>query len=106
MDALQIAGTVTGVLGAVSGVGLALRWMHRRWRVVEHFLEDWRGEEARPGVAARPGVPERLAAIEAELRPNSGHSLRDAVTRIEASVEAHVRDPRAHETSPASPSAP
>jgi hypothetical protein len=58
--------------------------------MVREFLEDWRGEEARPGYHKRPGVMERLVSLEEhmhgvthELKPNSGLSLRDAVDRIE-----------------------
>lgn len=59
------------------------------WR---QFLEDWRGEPARPGIApARLGVLERLSKLEADvsasrsqLTPNGGSSLLDKVDRIEA----------------------
>lgn len=49
-------------------------------------MDDWAGEEPRPGVPGRPGVMERVSVIEDrltrvehELYPNSGQSLRDAV---------------------------
>ena len=68
-----------------------LRWARR----VTDFFDDWNGEPARKGVPARPGVLERLSgiegrveAVEHELHPNSGASLRDAVDRIhDATVE-------------------
>ncbi|MEU8035721.1 hypothetical protein [Streptosporangium sp. NPDC049078] len=50
------------------------------------ILDDWRGEPGRPGVPARPGVMARLEAIEAQLKPNGGHSTRDVVNRVEQSV--------------------
>lgn len=74
-------------------------------RRVGYFLDDWNGSIARPGQSARPGAMERLASVEThmgrmcdrlgqveekvgaidhEMHPNSGTSLRDAVNRIEA----------------------
>lgn len=76
---------------------------------VVHFFDDFIGEEERPGHPARPGfsaridkiencmerVNERLNTIdykveniEKELQPNSGTSLRDAITRIEVRVDS------------------
>jgi len=88
LDPMALAGGITAAVAALTGVGVVLRWLHKRWRTVEHFLEDWRGEPARPGVPARLGVPERLSMIEAELRPNHGGSLRDAIDRTEQRVMA------------------
>ncbi|HEY1179931.1 MAG TPA: hypothetical protein VGF17_27560 [Phytomonospora sp.] len=57
---------------------------------IRDFLDDWNGEHARPGVGARPGVmarlsaqDDRLSAIEHELHPNGGSSMRDAIDRLE-----------------------
>lgn len=50
------------------------------------FLDDWGGEPERPGVPGRLGVMSRLDRIEAQLRPNGGSTLRDAVTRIEHAI--------------------
>ncbi|MFF0092650.1 hypothetical protein ACFYSF_22190 [Streptomyces canus] len=95
VDAVLVWG---GALTLFVGVGGAL------WRVVRavsqvtrragHFLDDWYGEGARPGVVARPGVMERLGTLEEGLRsvhhevtPNSGRSLRDAVDRANERLE-------------------
>ncbi|MFC7582414.1 hypothetical protein ACFQYP_00390 [Nonomuraea antimicrobica] len=53
---------------------------------MKDFLDDWKGEPARAGVEARPGIPERIALIENELRANHGTSLRDAVDRLEGGL--------------------
>ena len=60
-----------------------------------HFLDDYFGEEARPGFEARPGMQERLKFIESEIscisyemRPNSGSSIKDAIDRIERRLKA------------------
>ncbi|MEU2487015.1 hypothetical protein ABZ593_20705 [Streptomyces sp. NPDC012617] len=79
-----------GALTVLTGLG-ALAWRAVRGTVlllrrIEHFIDDWTGEEPRPGVPGRPGVmerlghfEERLGRVEHELYPNSGESLRDAV---------------------------
>lgn len=60
-----------------------------------NMLDDWSGESARPGVAHRPGVMERLAGLEtsvevihAEVNYNHGGSIKDVVDRIEKDVSA------------------
>ncbi|MFS0697817.1 hypothetical protein [Streptomyces nitrosporeus] len=61
---------------------------------VDEFVDDWNGTPGRPGTPARPGVMARLAgietrlgAVEHELHPNSGSSLRDAVDRVDARTQ-------------------
>lgn len=64
------------------------------------FSRDWYGTPERPGFPAVPGVPERLqntentlgelreyvVAIDHELHPNSGKSLRDDMNRMSKAV--------------------
>jgi hypothetical protein len=87
-------------------------------RGLNHFLEDWNGEEERPGVAARPGMMVRMGNIEDsqkatethqtkadtffekygpiidkldhEMHPNSGSSMADAVNRTERALNDHI----------------
>lgn len=93
--------TAAAALLAILG-GLAVftgRLLYRIWARLMgflDFLDDIRGEPARPGVAARPGVMERLQAVEAsmaevraELQPNGGSSLRDAVNALAQNLTAH-----------------
>lgn len=66
------------------------------WRIFrrgDQFFEDWNGTVATPGHEARPGVLERMVSLEHQMRDvqyqvhlNGGRSMRDAVTRTEASV--------------------
>ncbi len=82
----MLAATVTAI--GVIGVGL-----HKATKIVKrfiHFLDDYFGEEERPGFEGRPGMQERLkfmeeeiACISFEMRPNHGTSIKDAVARIE-----------------------
>lgn len=94
LDTALIWGTV---IITAAGVSTALWRLVRGTlhfaRRVEHFFDAWYGEEERPGVPARPGMMERVSAMEAgfqgfserlrrmehELYPNDGGSLRDAI---------------------------
>ncbi|MEU6928932.1 hypothetical protein AB0A05_07185 [Streptomyces sp. NPDC046374] len=84
--ALVWGGVITLLAGAGTAAWRVARTGVRLGRRVDQFMDDWYGEEARPGVPGRPGVMERMGGIEDrigrvehELYPNSGGSLRDAV---------------------------
>lgn len=91
--------TTATAVGVVAGAGLAVttlivtvgRPLRRLGRWLDEFREDWYGQPARPGRAAIPGIPERLARIEGELRSNGGSTLRDAINRLETRFEDHLR---------------
>jgi hypothetical protein len=88
---IMLAATVTAI--GVIGVGL-----HKATKLVKrfiHFLDDYFGEEERPGFPGRPGMQERLGYMESEIscisyemRPNSGTSIKDAIGRIEKRLDA------------------
>lgn len=61
-------------------------------RNIQLMWEDWRGEEARPGVPRRPGVMERLSDIEHQLKPNGGGSIRDKIENIDRQLAQHIAD--------------
>jgi hypothetical protein len=91
----MLAATITAV--GVIGVGV-----HKAIKLVKrfiHFLDDYFGEEPRPGFDGRPGMQERLrfmeeeiACISFEMRPNHGTSIKDAVGRIEERLEKLERN--------------
>lgn len=102
-DATAVGLWLVGAAAVVAAVVILGRFALTAWRgarKIGHFLDDWFGEPGRPGHPARPGVPARLeavedrlgavetkaAAIEHELHPNSGHSMRDALDRVEKKV--------------------
>ncbi|HEV2376227.1 MAG TPA: hypothetical protein VGS19_29165 [Streptosporangiaceae bacterium] len=86
----------TALAVAVAGLlAWSARWAVRILVRTTRFLDDYFGEPAREGVAARPGVMARLASMErdlaevrAETKPNGGHSLRDVVHRTASDVAA------------------
>lgn len=106
VNSLVVWAGVLVALAAGGGVAWrAIRPLRHVAQSFEEFLDDWRGTVGRPGVAARPGVMERLdgieqqtqiipeverrvARVEHELRPNGGASLRDVVDRVERNQEA------------------
>ncbi|MEU8362311.1 hypothetical protein AB0C27_40465 [Nonomuraea sp. NPDC048882] len=90
LDAFVVMGIVAGGLGLLVVVGKMWRRCWLLFQSLDDFLDDWRGQPARPGVEARPGVLERLAVIEHEVVTNDGSSLKDAVKRIEATLTTHL----------------
>jgi len=55
-------------------------------------MEDWAGEEARPGRDAIPGVMQRLNEIDGELKRNGGSSMKDSLDRIEKDLHSATGD--------------
>lgn len=91
MDWVQVASAIVLLGAALAVLFRAARWVYVFVQKITQFLDDWFGEEARPGVAPkRPGVMERLSRVEAnmstvahEVVPNGGQSIKDQITRIE-----------------------
>jgi hypothetical protein len=84
---------LTGIV--VTGIGWLARQLWRAFQTIEEFREDWKGVAADSNHAARPGVLQRMnvleltvADIQGQVHMNSGHSMRDEVQRIEATVES------------------
>ncbi|UBU11593.1 hypothetical protein [Nonomuraea gerenzanensis] len=73
-------------LVTLAGGGAVAAKLIKLLKKLSDAVDDWQGEPARKGVPARPGVMERLEAIEAQLRPNGGASARDAINRVERTV--------------------
>ncbi|PYC83465.1 hypothetical protein C7C46_09030 [Streptomyces tateyamensis] len=87
------AGAVVALAGVLALVWRGTRGLRLLGRRVGEVVDDWQGTDARPGVPAHPGVmvrlgaiEDRLAAVEHEMRPNSGSSLRDALDRVEVHI--------------------
>lgn len=93
---IQIFAALGTVLGAVLLFAKVIyptakrisKWMNT-W---EDFMDDWFGTEPRPGRSRTRGVMERLNEIDGELKHNGGSSIKDAVSRIETSVNEVVSD--------------
>lgn len=78
----RIAGIAAGVAGLLYLARVAWRALKGGKRAVTtvHKLGEALLGDPETG---KPGMPERLDRIEAELHPNGGGSLRDAVNRTE-----------------------
>lgn len=67
--------------GAVMGLVAVIAWIKPR------FTASWeKAKRAGNGLLLIGGFDARFAAIEHELKPNSGSSLRDSINRIETGV--------------------
>lgn len=85
--AISLATVIAGLLAWFA------RWFWRAATRLGRFIDDFYGEPAIQGQPAKPGVMERLGNVElitADIRQqvhlNSGHSLKDTVTRTERAV--------------------
>ncbi|MCD0446448.1 hypothetical protein LO763_22795 [Glycomyces sp. A-F 0318] len=97
MTVRDLALTISAVLAAATAIGMTLRWVVKRLKGFDDFLEDWHGQPPRPGVPARLGVLARLERLDAQVHPNHGGSLRDVADRIERQLTDHINDPDAHQ---------
>lgn len=100
VDAAAVWATAVAALLGLGTIGWRLaRRVRRVAHRIEEFVDDWQGTPGRPGVEPRPGVMQRLAAIERvveevvhEVRPNGGASLRDAIHRVDRRTASIVGD--------------
>ena len=95
MSANEFLMMLAATVAAVTVVGVGVHKATVLTKRFIHFLDDYFGEEERPGFQGRPGMQERMRIIEQELRhisyemkPNSGTSIKDAINRIEKRLEA------------------
>ena len=91
----MLAATIT----AIGVIGVGIYKISKLVKRFIHFLDDYFGEEPRPGFDGRPGMQERLkfmeeeiACISFEMRPNHGTSIKDAVGRIEERLDKLERN--------------
>ncbi len=66
------------VVAVLTAGALLWRLTRSTWQCLHQISVDTAASRA-----ALPGLTERMAALEAQMRPNGGTSLRDQVTRIE-----------------------
>lgn len=91
--------TWVGIVAVAGGGGTFLAWITqeawRFFRLFDRFIADWNGQPQRPGQDAKPGVMARLSVLEGqmatvhhELTPNSGHSMKDQMNRVDPAFRA------------------
>lgn len=91
--ALSMALATIAICTTIVAVGRSAR--SRYLDPLRQMVDEWRGEAGVPakGIAPRLGALERITlleeqirAISAEVKPNGGGSMRDAVNRIDQAV--------------------
>jgi hypothetical protein len=73
---------LVGIFSLLGGIFIAIRKVSPSIRRVGYLLDDWFGEDARPGVPPRPGVMERLQAHDVAVQAFTNHA--ELLTRLEA----------------------
>lgn len=106
MEVGAYAGIAATIGGLVAGGFAAGRRVWRFIRKVSHFLDDWLGDDGRPGVPARPGMMVRVLRLEVKqdeistqlLSRNGGSTLRDnlyetnrRLAALETKLDDHMR---------------
>ena len=83
-----IADIIAG--GALAALGTVLVFLFKRLpREMAQLSRDWRGQPARPGFQAVPGVPERLENVESQFNQVLDHLGRQDATLQEIQHEVH-----------------
>lgn len=92
-----VIGAIAGIVGLVAACSAAFVRSMRVVALVVRFLDTWNGHGE--GHARTPGMAERmdsqdaeLARIRAEVLPNGGGSLRDAVDEVRRRLETHLTE--------------
>lgn len=104
--------TWVGIVAVAGGGGTFLAWIPKAWRffrLFDRFIADWNGQPQRPGQDAKPGVMAhfdaldehnrsidarlsvlegQMATVHHELTPNSGHSMKDQMNRVDPAFRA------------------
>lgn len=91
-----VAGWLLALFGLLSAIVATLRFAWRTLRRWSRFLDDWFGTDEHPGMVKRvaeladelANVKRDLAETRAQLHPNGGSTVADAVRRIESKVGA------------------
>jgi transposase len=95
-DAWETAGIVVGTLGGflafVGAVCAALVKAGRAARRVSRFLDEFLGHDGEPGLVERfETLTATVERISAQVFPNGGSSLRDAVDGVRSELIDHLR---------------
>jgi hypothetical protein len=100
---LESVGVLLAAILAAAGIlGLALKTARKAWkglRNLGHLVDELLGIEARgsrpavPGWAARlDQIQEDLGKVKAQVFPNGGSSLRDAVDGLSDRLDSHLAE--------------
>lgn len=77
------------VIGLITTAYIIRKRVTPTFKQLRNFLSDWSGESERPGVKRKPGVMERLSAVEYQFSPNGGNSFHDKLHAVKEQNEEH-----------------
>lgn len=84
------AGAIIALGGAIGVIYKLVSPIMRKTKnlmeALDLFTKDWFGDEGDAHHPRTPGMLERMAKVEAELKHNGGSSIKDAVKRIEGKL--------------------
>ena len=86
LEILTLFGPNTISITFMLGVAIFAFRYRKIFKNLNSFIRDWHGTPSEPGRSKVPGVMERLNEIDGQLKNNGGSSIKDAVDRIEISV--------------------
>ena len=89
MEIASILMTVAASLTALGVVLVAIKKVAAFVRREVHVVDEIIGVPDKDGLPGHPGISARLMAIEYELKPNGGKSLKDQIGRLEEWTVAH-----------------
>jgi len=89
MDLASVLMTVAACITALGVILVAIKRVARFVRSIIHLVDEVVGVPESDLLPGRPGIATRLSAIEYELKPNGGRSMKDQINRLEEWTTGH-----------------
>lgn len=89
MDLASYLMTIAASITAIGVLIVATKKVAAFVRSVVHLVDEVVGVPESDLLPGHPGISARLSAIEYELKPNGGRSMKDQINRLEEWTAAH-----------------